>query len=254
MPTLEEDALRLAELDQNVDKFLSERNTKRLFMALDEYSELRVRLQYRILDEDVVSVGHVKARDVLHRISSGEGLQADSFLKAIGEATGDSDLAAFGEMTDEDVEELGLHLLYSWYSHHEYVSALAELRPLILRCDVPQSVKRLVGEARHCYAFQQYQATYAMCRTMLEASIRDISVRLGLLPEPTDNQTLLEHYSWGCLRNNISSGPLNEKLKIHYGRLCEVTHARRVTTAGDALAQLRDTLSVIEELYGYHGL
>lgn len=88
---------------------------------------------------------------------------------------------------------------------------------------------------------------------MLEASIRDISVRLGLLPEPTDNQTLVEHYSWGCLRNNVSSGRLNEKLKIHYGRLCEVTHARRATTAGDALAQLRDTLSVIEELYGYDG-
>ncbi len=96
--------------------------------------------------------------------------------------------------------------------------------------------------------------TTSMCRTLLEASIRDICQRRGLFPEPSDNMTLSERYSWKCLRNKVSSGSLNHKLEVHYSRLCEVVHARRPATAGEALAKFRETLSVIEELYENHGL
>lgn len=158
---LEGNALRLAELDRQVDQFLRERNAEGLRRALTKYADLRVSIQHGRLDEDVVSIKDQRARDVLIKISGGEGLQADGFIRAYGEITGDSSLAAFGELTDADVEELGLDLLYSWYSHHEYVRALADLRPLILEGDPARSVKRLVQEAKHCYAFQQYDATLA---------------------------------------------------------------------------------------------
>lgn len=250
---LEGDALRLAELDQNVEQSLRQRNTEDLRRALTEYAELRISVQHARLDEDVVSTKNPRARDVLLRISSGEGLPADDIMRALGEVTGDSDLVEFGELTDADVEELGSRLLYSWYSHHEYVTGLAELRPLILECDPAGSVKRLLREAKHCYAFQQYDATLAMCRTLLEASIRDICQRRGLLPEADDSLNLLERYSWGYLRNKVSSGSLNDKLKVHYDRLCEVIHARRSATAGEAFTELREMLSVIEELYEIHG-
>ena len=47
-----------------------------------------------------------------------KGLQADHFVKALGEFTGNSDLAAFGELNDADREEL------SWFLFNPYESIL----------------------------------------------------------------------------------------------------------------------------------
>ena len=249
---LQDDALRLVELDRLVFQTLMEGISEEGSRVLGEYLELRISLKSKMLDESVVSIEDGMAREVLHKISNGEGLPTDGFVKRLEELSGDD--LALGEFDDVDIERLGSELFYSWFSHHEYVNALAELRPLILRSDAPQSVRRLVQEAKDCYAFQQYDAAFALCRMLIEASIRDICVRRGLLPEPDDKVVLLEKYSWRSLRNKVSCGSLNEKLEILYGRLCEVSHARRSATAEEARAMFRETLSAIEELYGNHGL
>ena len=243
---LQDDALRLIELSRQVEQAvedLRKNNSNEFVRALAEYVKLRVSLQHRMLDEDVDPSEDSRAREVLHKISpTGEGLEADRFVKAYGEVTGNSDLAAFGELDDSEVEELGLGLFYSWYSHYEYVRALAELRPLIPGCAVSSTLKRLVGEVRRCYAFQQFDATLAMCRALLEASARDIGERRGVIrPKVT--------YDWKFLRNRISSGLLNKKLEDLYKRLSEVSHARREASAREALSAVRETLSTIEELY-----
>ena len=247
--TLQDDALRLIELGRQVEQAvedLRKDNFNEFVRALAEYVKLRVSLQHRMLDEDVDQSEDSRAREVLHKISpTGEGLEADRFVKAYREVTGDSDLAAFGELDDAEVEELGLDLFYSWYSHYEYVRALAELRPLIPGCDVSPTVKRLVGEVRQCYAFQQYDATLTMCRALLEASVRDIGERRGVIRPKGE-------YDWKFLRNKFSSGLLNQKLQDLHKRLSEVSHARREASAKEALSVFRETLSTIEELYKSH--
>ena len=205
-----------------------------------------------MLEESVISIEDATAREVLHKITSGEGLHSDKVLKLLEELSGDE--LTVGEFDDGDMEKLGDELFYSWYSHHNYVAALAELRPLILQCNTSGSVKHLVGQVKQCYAFQQYDAAFALCRTLLEASIRDICVRCELIPEPGDKAILLDKYSWRCLRDKVSCGSLNEKLKDLYGHLSEVLHARRSVTAEEVQAVFQETLSAIEELYGSHGL
>ena len=129
------------------------------------------------------------------------------------------------EFDNAELEELGSELFYSWYSHYEYVTGLAELRPLILRGAAPESVTRLVRQVKDCYAFQQYDAAFGLCCTLLEASIRDICERCGLFPDLGENVVLYEKYNWGQLRDKVSSGSLRERLRDLYGRLCEVMHA-----------------------------
>ena len=223
--TLQDDALRLAELDRQVIQALKsfvEGNGEEFSHVLDEYRKLRIDLKSRMLDESAISIEDITAREILHKISRGEGLRFDKFVKWIEELSGDD--LAFGEFDDADMEKLGDELFYSWYSPHSYVTALAELRPLILQCDTSPSVKHFVGQIKGCYAFQQYDAAFALCRTLLEASIRDICVRCELLPEPGEKVTLLEKYNWRCLRDKVSCGSLNEKLKGLYERLSEVLH------------------------------
>ena len=241
---LQHDVLRLAELDQKIGQFITERKTKELSRALTEYVGLRESLQRKTLDEDWLLIEDARARDVLRRISSGEGLEADDFVRAWGQVKGNSELAAFGELSDAEVEELGLDLFYSWYSHHEYVRALDDLRPLILQCDASPTVKRLVGKAKQCYAFQQYDATVVMCRVLLEASAHDIGGRLGLARRKVGSD-------WKRVCDEVLSGSESlERSKNIYNRFSKVAHAEREATFQEALNAFHETLSALEELYG----
>lgn len=248
---LQDDALRLIELGRQVDqeiKDVRKDNFNEFVRALAGYVTLRVSLQRRMLDEDVDSSEDSRAREVLNKIATGEGLEADRFVKAFGEITDNPNLAAFGELDDAEVEELGSDLFYSWYSHYEYVEALGELRPLIPGCDVSPTVKRLVGEARQCYAFQQYDAATTMYRALLEAAVRDICERSGLICPSRRSK-------WRGLLGKITrelrlEKSLKKKLDRLYDDLCTVAHAeRQATTRKKALTDFHETLSVVEELY-----
>ena len=250
--SLRDNALRLAELDQQVVRALIDCDTEELCHALYAYEELRKSLKNQLLDKSVVSVEDVEAGEILRKITDGDGLRSDEVIKQLL-AFRDDEPTTY-EFDDVDIEELGSNLFYSWYSHHEYVTALTELRPLILQCDTSESVKRLVGQVKHCYAFQQYDAAYGLCRTLLEASIRDICVRRKLFPTLSENAVLCEKLSWCKLRNVVSSGQLNEKLKALYERLCDVLHARSAAGANEARETFQETLLLIEELYEAHKL
>ena len=237
--TLQDDALRLAELDRQVVQTLMEGKTEEYRRVLSAYRELRVSLKSRIIDEPAVSIEDTGAREVLHKISSVEGLLTDTVLEQLEKLSGDD--LAFGEFDDVEIEELGSELFYSWYSHHEYITALAELRPLILRCDTSKSVRRLVGQVKQCYAFQQYDAAIVMCRALLEESAREIGEQRGLRRR--------KGMYGPKLFKKVSSGPLREKLEDLYERLSKVSHAQREATRGDARKVFQKTLSAIEELY-----
>ncbi len=227
---LQDDALRLKELEQQVIQAIDSQ-TENLGHVLESYLELKASLKRQILDESAISVEDATARKVLRKIGK-----------------------AVETIDDADIEELGAELLYSWYSHQEYVSALAELRPLILRWDTSENVKRLVELIKRCYAIQQYDASFALCRTLLEASIRDICVRRRLFPDLSENAVLYEKFTWRKLRNTVSAGDLNRKLEDLYARLSKVLHARRTVRPNEARDVFLETLLVIEKLYEFHEL
>ena len=247
---LQNDALRLAELDRKIDQFLRERKIEEeFFRALTEYVGLRESLQRKMLEEDVVSIEDARAREVLHKISSGEGLEADNVVRVLGEVRGDPDLAVFGELDDATIEAWD-DLLYSWYGPYEYVRGLAELRPLISECDASPIVKRLVGKARQCYAFRQYDATTVMCRVLIEAAVRDICERLGLIRR--SSKSYRDNWSRPLGKVTRTLGieeSLKKKLKRLHGALCKVAHAEKEATPQEALSAFHETLSALEELY-----
>ena len=195
--SLQDDALRLAELDRQVVQAISDGRFEGLFSALGAYLELKSSLRRQFLDESAIPVEDAEAREVLRKIDRNDSFRSDKIVERIKDRTGE-DLAA-EEFDDADFEKLGSDLFYSWYSHYEYVSALHDLRPLILRCDTSETVKRLVGQIKRCYAFQQFDAAFGLCRTLLEACIRDICVRRGLFPNRNESAVLYERLNWfGC--------------------------------------------------------
>lgn len=249
----QDDLLELAALDRRVIQTVMESDWDGLKAALTEYEALRRRIRTQLLEQPVVSVGDADAAALLQKITTkGDDLPTDKLIKHL-QALSDSgeNIEEFGY---DELEELGSDLFYSWFSHHEYILGLAELRPLVVSNSVGEVVSTLVRQIKDCYAFQQYDAACVLCRTLIEASIRDICIRRRLFPDVGENVTLFEKFSWGHLRDKVSSGPIREKLTSLYSDLSAVLHGRKYVSKDEVRRAFQDTLQVIEHLYAAHGL
>jgi hypothetical protein len=250
--SLQDDALRLAELDRRIIRNLLEKNTDDFGVAIGAYIELRRDLQKRLLGHSTAAIENSAAADILRKVAGGGGLPSDEVIERFVQHS-DANYS-IESLTDGELDTLGHELFYPWFSHYDYVQALAELRPLILRHPMPEFVSRLVAEIKKCYAFQQYDAAYSMCRTLIEACIRDICVRRNLFPDLDENVILFGKYSWGTLRDKVSSGSVRNRLNDLYSELSTLVHGRKCVTQQQARQAFREALEIVEEMYSFHGL
>lgn len=249
--TLQDDLLALAALDRRVRAMIGS-GCEGLKDALIEYQALRTAIRTHLLALSVVSVGSIDAVTILQKITTGEGLPTDKVIKQLHSASGlGHPLDEFGE---DELEALGSSLLYSWFSHFEYIEGLAELRPLVVNSSVRESVAGLVRQIKDCYAFQQYDAVYSLCRTVIEASSRDICVRRHLFSDLDEDALLFDKISWSKLRDEVSSDLLRQQLTSLYADLSVVLHGRKSVSQDEARRAVEDTLQIIEQLYAAHGL
>lgn len=247
---LRADVLRLAELNRDIVKAVVEGRYDRLSSSLNEYLDLRKGVQRRLLDRSVVVIENDMAADVLRKIAAGEGLTADKVASKIAGLAGEPQELHEFEMGE--LEDMGEELFHSWISHVDYVRGLAELRPLVLSAKTSESVSRLVEQARRSYAFQQYDAASALCRMLVEASVRDICDRYGLFADLGSNVVSMEKYTWRQLRDKVSVAELNDWLKDVYCELSKVVHGRLSVTQDKARRDFEEVMRVIEALYSHN--
>ena len=112
--SLRDNALRLAELDQNVVRALIECDTEEFCHALHAYEELRKNLKNQLLDKSVISVRDLEAGEILRKIADGDGLRSDEVIRQLSALRDDEPTTE--ELDDVDIEELGSNLFYSWYT------------------------------------------------------------------------------------------------------------------------------------------
>lgn len=250
--SLQDELLTLSTIDGRVIRAVIEQDLEGLRVALSEYLTLRKTIRTHLLDKSVASIEDGSAVEVLRNITSGDGLSTDRLFEGLNSTEDRERLAE--EFSEEELNALGSRIFYSWFSHIEYVTGLSELRPLVVRGSATGSVDQLVRQVKDCYAFQQYEAAYALCRTLIEASIRDICVRRRLFPDLGDKVLLFEKFNWRQLRAKVSSGSLEEQLKSLYSELSSVIHGRKSVSKDEALYAFKATLQVVEALYHIHGL
>lgn len=248
--TIQVELLALAEADRRIIRAVIEKDREAMKAALPAYQALRKNIRTRLLDEAVTSIDKADAVAILRTITTGEGLTTDEILKHLSSASLSGQEPE--EFSDDELRTLGFDLFYSWFSHYEYLTGLAELRPLAVRGSVAESVSRLVRQVKNSYAFQQYDAAYSLCRTVIEASIRDICVQCKLFPNLGENVILFEKFTWSQLRDKVSSGLLRDNLSAIYSELSAVLHGRKSVSKDEARRAFENTLQVVEELYAAH--
>jgi len=243
---LTQDAIKLNKLNRLVVKAVVESNTDELFKSLQGYVNVK-KIKTVLIDHPIVRVHDHTAQDVLKKLSQGEPLQADNLVRIL-EAQSDESVSLDG-LDDSEINELGLDLFYSWYSHYEYIEALYDIGSLIVGISIPAALTSYVSEARTCYAFQQYNAVYGLCRTILETAVRHTCERKGLIKKSSANVIDFESYRPSELINKASRGELRVKLKDIYRNTSAMLHGRKTINSDDAKRMFRDTLKAVQELY-----
>jgi hypothetical protein len=251
---------RLIELGPLIVRTIIEWQTDDLARYLAEFSNIKNQLQRTLVIErsflNLPGSAVADVRAVLKKIAAGEPLPVEQALSG-----GPLKDALPGPLTQEDFEELGSEDLNSWFSHIEYAEGLYRAGALVVACgEVPKNLERFVHEARQCFAFQQYNAVCALCRTMLEIAVRDIAIAHGIVPRDTGKVSHL------AARGRKPQGPdLSEMIyqitehsdlrhlrdPLHRVRQATnaVIHGRRFVSEAEALRNLKETLSAIHRLY-----
>jgi hypothetical protein len=244
-------AARLHELDRLIVKAVVEWDTEALAAILTEFRELKTATRLALIDTPVnllPDIADEQVRSLLQRISAGQPLPVEQALTGtqVGALLNSS-------LSEQEIEELGSTLLYSWMSHYEFVEALYEIGSIILATgNVPETLIGFVDEARHCYAFQQYSAVCSLTRSILEVGMRDLAVKTGALrPNPGNVipfgnlHNLIEQFCNHCangahLRERLHAIRRGGNAAIHEGTSTDKATARQ---------SLQETLSVLHEAY-----
>ena len=263
--------MKMEELVQKVDRLealyhavldaaIEEQDVQKAHKCLKEYQQVRQDIRLRLFANSVmqVDVSDKKVLDHLQNISSGADLPS-GFLKGLFQDTLDV----------EQVVELSKELFFSWFDPYSYIEDLYEVGSLVIGAGrLPDYLEELVSEMRHCFVFKQYHATCALCRTVLEISVRDIFELQGLDDPHSDNYIYVEQRISRSNRRWFMDDP-NPPLSQMIGMLCllrsyrhmkkelrdivsrgnDMVHGNRSVTRDEAEYMLRKTLRLIHDLY-----
>jgi hypothetical protein len=248
---LQSDALRLEELNRFMVKAVIDSDMDALNKLLPEYIEVRKRVKTQLMDNPAPQIHNRKALDVLQQLSEDKTLAADRIVSKLEDTMDVS--GQLMELTEEEIETLGIQKFYSWFSHYDYIQCLYEIGSLILGITVPPHLRQFVSEAKECYAFQQYNAVYSLCRTILEASVKHICEKCGLLRDRTGKVITIESYRWDDLKNKAAVGDMRDNAGRIYQETSTLIHGRKTITPKEARETFRETLKVVHSIYKHRG-
>lgn len=240
-------ALRLRAMDKSVVKTIVEGRIVELPNLLYEYAELKKEIKTLLAALPIAQIQDQGAKDLLFKVSQEIPLEADKIIMAIEDQSGES--LELEDLDDDEIDELGSKLFYSWISHYEYVRSLYQVGSLIVGFRVPEVLQAYVREVRESYALQQYNAVVALSRTILEAAIRHTCERRGLIQKSGQSVLDLEAYRPAELIRKVSSGAQRQRIQDLYARTSTLIHGQTLATADEALSTLKETLRVVHELY-----
>ena len=240
-------AIKLDKLNRAVVKSVIEWNTDSLWKSLKEYVDTKVKIKTALIEFPVAKIHDHVAKNVLSKIGQGEPFQADNIIRSLESQS--QEAVSLDELDDAEIEQLGSDLFYSWYSHYEYIEALYNIGSLIVSITIPEQLNTYVSEARSCYAFQQYNAVYGLCRTILETAVRHTCERKGLIKKSGGSVIDFESYRPSELINRAAIGELRNKLKDIYSNTSTILHGRKTINSEDAKQMFRNTLKAVQILY-----
>lgn len=244
-------AKKLIDLDKKVVKAFVEGDFDNISSLLYEFRDTKISVLKNFSELSVVENVDDETRLVLDRVQ--REFPTDNIIHRLESET-ESD-SPFFELSWEEADEIGSDLMYSWISHYEFIQALFKVNTLIFNATIPSVLRTYINEVRYCFAFQQYNATISLCRTILEAAAKDICEKKGFFKPYGDKVIEINPEKFNQLIKTISKGELKKRaVKLYYREACPVVHGDRSVTSDDALRILQNTTEVVQKLYSANKL
>ena len=117
---------------------------------------------------------------------------------------------------------------------------------------IPEKLKKIIEEARNCYAFGQYRAFISLCRTILEVAMRDIYF---IKEEKTPPMNSKEYYEECLPKKLINYVSKNGKIKkseisdLYYEDLSPFAHGTDFQSKEDVTSLFTKTIKLVKEIY-----
>lgn len=246
LPKLVEDAHALVEADRRVVEAVAKSHLDALDSLVEEFRRKRIQVLAGLAAHPALEAVDPETQRLLSRVQG--KFPTERLIEAIEE--GESDLNWFDTLSDKEVWDLGSHLLYSWISHYEYVRNIFKVNTLILTAKIPSVLRVYFDEARNCFALQQHNAAITMCRAILEAAAKDLCERKGLFQKASDKIVEINSKVFHQLIKAVAHGSLKKRaVRLYFHDACPVVHGDRSVGPEEALRVLRETTSVVQELY-----
>jgi len=248
-------ALRLKELDKLIIKATATADVNHLIEYIVEFNTAKKLIRSYALEHPLLNMQEIADPNVsliIQKVMSGEPFSVE---KAMSGSTIEEFLK--GELDENDIENLGSDLFYSWFSHYEYLQGLYEIGALTLSCGkVPENLSRFVDEARHCYTFQQFNAVFSLCRTILEVCIKDVATKCKILPADKPNIKQMSSRTpelYDLINQLCDQFTIFDTIRYQFHKVRRDTnyiiHGNRIVNKQEAKDILKDTLFVVHQLY-----
>lgn len=245
--TVQQDAIKLKKTDKEVVKNIVEGKMDEVIETLTAFMSIKKKIKKDLMECSIAHIPNSESRDILKKIQQNELFQADKILQSIEDTTGEP--INYEDLEEDDIDELK-DILYVWFGPDEYVRDLYQIGTLIAGLSVPDFLKTYVSEARQCYAFQQYNAVYSLCRTIIESAVRHRCQRKGIIRHQEKMSDMI-NYKPSELINKSTKGALRERVKEIYTDTSALLHGRKTVTQHDAITMFKDTLKVVQEMENY---
>lgn len=253
---LVESSLKLKGINQTIERGIREDNNELIFDSIDEFLRFKKEIKTLLVDISYANIRNDDAREIIRKISMDEDFFADELIKLVEreyeQKTGKK--IKYDELTDDEFDELGFEVFFSWFSHYDYVKNMYRIGSLILDISVPKELQDLIREARSCCALLQYNAVYSLCRTTIEVAIRHIIKKKKIKNINTNKEYNFEDDF--CIKDLIRAVSRNELrdriIDLYYEVLSPVVHGKKTTTFDESGIALKKTLEVVYDLYDYH--
>lgn len=242
-------AKTLISLDKKIVKAVVESDFEKISALLFEFRDTKISILKKFSELSIVENTDDESRQILERVQ--REFPTDNIICHLENSSAAD--SQFFDLSWEEADDIGSDLLYSWISHYEFVRDLFKVNTLIFQATIPTGLRQYINEVRYCFAFQQYNATISLCRTILEAAAKDICEKKDLFNPLGKDVIEINPEKFNQLIKAISRGELKKRaVKLYYREACPVVHGDSAVTSDQALRVLKHTTEVVQKLYSFN--
>lgn len=222
-----------------------------------EQRDVKNNIKTILIDHSIAQIHDPVAKETLRKVQQDYPFFTDRLYKSTrkdpaeakneGENSGLDFYFLEDELSLDQCDEM-VDTFYSWMDPYTYLRGLYDIGALIIDTSVPKFLEGFLRETRDCYALEQFNAVFSLCRTVIEIAAKNRYERLGLGKRDLVNSTDQERNYGRYYIDQSTSGELRTRAQNEYKAACEIVHGERMVGKDEAREMLKRTLSLVQDL------